>query len=105
MTKYKAIKTTIDGITFDSKKESLRYLILRLLERDGQIRGLELQPEFKCMVNGQLICKYKADFAYFEGEERIVEDVKGYKKGSAWATFRLKAKLVKALFNVEIKVT
>lgn len=105
MTKYKAIKTTIDGIAFDSKKEALRYLDLKVLERGGQIRNLDLQPVFKCMVNGHHICTYKADFAYFEGEKRIVEDCKGYKKGGAYAIYRLKVKLVKALYGVEVLET
>ena len=35
--KYKNKKITIDNITFDSKKESLRYQQLKLLDRAGVI--------------------------------------------------------------------
>ena len=101
--KYKAVKTTIDGITFDSKREAKRYTELKVLEKSGMITHLELQPEYQITINGAKICKYKADFRYFtvraENNERsynlkgewqtptmtgdkegqIVEDVKGLK--------------------------
>ncbi len=102
MNKFGAKKTEVDGIVFDSKKEAGRYVELKLLERAGEIRNLELQPSFECVVNDQKICKYNADFAYFEGDKRIVEDVKGYRGGAAFKVYRLKVKLVKALFNVEV---
>ena len=63
--KYKAVKTTIDGITCDSKKEAKRYTELKLLEKSGHITHLELQPEYQITINGAKICKYKADFRYF----------------------------------------
>ena len=44
--KYGNRKVTIDGITFDSKREMKRYCELKLLEKAGEISGLELQPEF-----------------------------------------------------------
>ena len=116
--KYKAVKTTIDGITFDSKKEAKRYTELKLLEKSGHITHLELQPEYQITINGAKICKYKADFRYFtvraENNERsynskgewqtptmtgdkegqIVEDVKGFKT----PIYRLKKKLVEASY-------
>ena len=64
MTKYRAIKTVVDGITFDSKKEAKRYSELKMMEKAGIIATLRLQPEFKCMVNGKKVCTYKADFEY-----------------------------------------
>ena len=63
--KYRAVKTTVDGITFDSKKEAKRYTELKLLEKSGMITHLELQPTYQITVNGVDICKYKADFRYF----------------------------------------
>ena len=116
--KYKAVKTTIDGITFDSKKEAKRYTELKLLEKAGMITHLELQPTYQIIINGVDICKYRADFRYFtvRAEERkqytnskgewivptktgdpegqIVEDVKGYKT----PLYRLKKKLVEASY-------
>lgn len=101
MTKYNAKRTEVDGIVFASKKESVRYGELKLMVRLKIIRDLELQPKFLCEVNGQKICTYIADFAYFDvpTKQVVYEDVKGMKT----AMYRLKKKLVKALFKVEIK--
>ena len=46
MTKYNNKKVVLNGITFDSQKEARRYRDLSLLERAGEIKGLELQKAF-----------------------------------------------------------
>lgn len=93
--KFHAIKTTIDGVVFDSRKESRRYGELLLLQKANEIRGLELQPKFTLKVNGEMICNYFGDFAYFEGDRRIVEDVKS--GPTRTPVYRLKIKLLLAL--------
>lgn len=98
ISKYRAVKTVVDGITFDSKAEARRYRELKLLEDSGFIRRLELQPEFVFELDGKPIFKYRADFRYFEGGTRIVEDVKGVRTD----VYRLKKKLIEAAFNVRI---
>lgn len=79
--KYRNRKVTIDGITFDSKKEGQRYQELKLLQRAGKIRDLRLQVEFELIPKqaGERACKYKADFVYHLAGtgEMVVEDVKG----------------------------
>ncbi len=92
--KFNARRTEVNGISFASAKEGRRYAELKLLERAGQIRNLELQPRFDLIVNGKKVCRYIADFAFFEGNERIVLDVKGYETRE----FKLKRKLFEALF-------
>lgn len=92
--KFGARKTEVDGITFDSAAEARRWSELRLLERAGQIRGLERQVDFPCVVNERLVCIYRADFVYFEGPARVVEDVKGHRT----AEYRLKKKLVETVY-------
>ena len=85
MSKYRSKKVVVDGITFDSKKESQRYCELKLLERCGKIKDLELQPKFELQPsfrkNGRTIraITYIADFTYFDLEKMriVVEDVKG----------------------------
>ena len=82
--KYHNIKTEIDGIKFDSKKEGSRYKELKMLERAGVIRDLCLQPSFLLLPgfkkNGYTFRKteYIADFKYFDIEKGkwVVEDVK-----------------------------
>ncbi|MBR2554333.1 MAG: DUF1064 domain-containing protein [Aeriscardovia sp.] len=102
-TKYNASKCIVDGITFDSRKEANRYLELKLLERGGLIKDLELQKDFELLPNqyapdeikmlkngkekivkGKLLERrviYRADFAYIDmaTNEQVVEDVKGIK--------------------------
>jgi len=101
--KYGNKKTVVDGITFDSKWESQRYLYLKSLEKAGRVQNLELQPRFLIIINGQKICTYVADFRYdkedAEGNwEHIVEDAKGVET----TEFKLKKKLMKAVHNIEI---
>lgn len=104
--KYKAKKTIVNGITFSSKKEAKRFSELRLLELAKKITHLELQKKFNFELNDTKICSYVCDFAYYEQPRGnfVVEDVKGLKKGSAWAMFRVKAKLMKAFYGINIKV-
>ena len=94
--KFGAVKTEIDGITFASKAESRRYAELKLLARAGVIRNLETQPVFPITINGVTVAKYVADFVYFEGEERRVEDVKS--PATRTAVYRLKKRIVEALY-------
>lgn len=109
--KYGAKKTEVDGFLFDSKRESEFYAELKVRERIGEIWALELQPRFPCVVNGVLICTYIADFLYMEttleplenGKKLVVDrkvlvDVKGVKT----PIYRIKKKLVSALFNITI---
>ena len=44
--KYGAIKTVVDGITFDSRAEAKRYGELKSLERGGDIIMLGCHPKF-----------------------------------------------------------
>ena len=78
-TKYGNCRVEVDGIKFDSKGEGKRWLDLQLLATDGRITGLERQVRFPLEVDGQRSGCYVADFVYFRGSERIVEDVKGMK--------------------------
>lgn len=91
--KYRNSKTIVDGISFASKRESIRYSELKLLERSGHIRQLTLQPRFPLKVEGQLICTYVADFAYFDQDKRVIEDSKGFRTRE----YITKVKMLKAL--------
>lgn len=84
--KYRAIKTTVDGITFASKAEAKRYSELKLMQRAGAIINLKLQPKFRLQTGytngaGTKIrpIDYVADFMYEENGKVIIEDVKGMK--------------------------
>jgi len=99
--KYRAKRTTIDGITFASKAESRRYLHLKDMEKRGEIQDLELQPRFRLEVNGVKICDYIADFRYVETEtgETIIDDTKGV----ITPQYRIKRNLMLALYGITIR--
>ena len=103
-TKYRNKRTVADGITFVSMAEANRYRELKLLQAHGAIRNLELQPVFPLIVAGAKVGKYSADFRYERADKgawvSVTEDVKGFET----AVFRLKAKLVMALYGVRIEL-
>lgn len=85
--KYGNKKVVVDDIKFDSMKEARRYRELKLLERAGKIKDLELQPKFELIptirTESETLRKvsYIADFKYIDLESGkvVVEDVKGFK--------------------------
>lgn len=102
--KFNARRTEVDGITFDSKAESRRYSELKLLERSGEIHQLRTQVKYPLCVNGHNIATYIADFEYRTRglvNELIVEDCKGVKT----PVYRLKKKLVLAIYGINILET
>jgi len=101
--KYRSVRTSLDlpGIgsrTFDSKKESVRGFELALLYKSGEITSLEFQPRFDLIVNDVKICTYVADFKYSEKGRTIIEDTKGMKTD----VYRLKKRLMKAIYDIDI---
>lgn len=73
--KYNAHKVELDGHTFASKAEAARYVLLRAMERNGEIKNLVLQPKFTFPMG----FSYKPDFLYEQDGRLICEDVKGVK--------------------------
>lgn len=78
----RGVRTQFDGVWFDSKGEAERAAYLKMLEKAGQIVGLEWHPETTLIVNGVEIGKYTADYRYFkitkEGRRPSYEDWKGF---------------------------
>ena len=122
---------TVDGIEFQSIKESQRYSDLKLLERAGEISNLELQkkyelipaqyetvetgeyykigpkkgqPKTKQVCIEQSVC-YIADFVYQENGQTVVEDAKGFRDPSSapYAKFVLKRKMMLWVHGIKIK--
>ena len=78
-TKYHNIKTVVNGITFDSKKEARRYTELMMLQKAKIISDLELQKRFEICpkkYENKRARYYVADFVYVENGKRVIEDVK-----------------------------
>ncbi len=101
MSKYHSQKCEIDGIKFDSKAESRRYKELKMLEKCGAIKNLQLQVPFELIPkqNKERAVTYKADFVYIQNGERIVEDVKGKRT----AEYIIKRKLMLFRYGIRIK--
>lgn len=105
--KYRARKTTVDGITFDSRKEADRYLVLKGMEDDGAIENLRRQVRYELVpafdVNGRHYrpVYYVADFVYVEDGREVVEDVKGVRTD----VYKLKSKLFAKRYGTNIRET
>lgn len=102
-TKYGNKKTkTADGIDHASKKQGVRWVYLRQLEREGKIQNLRREVTYRLEVNGILVCKYIADHVYEQDGATIVEDVKSAitRKNRA---YRIKLKLMAACHGIAIK--
>ena len=109
VSKYHNKKIIYNGIKFDSIKEKNRYIELKLLERAGLIKNLQLQYEFELQpaftLKNKKIRKisYIADFYYFDNElnDYVVEDVKSEitKKDK---TYCLKKKMFEYRYKKEI---
>lgn len=116
--KYHARKVTVDGITFDSRKEADRWRELQLLERAGKITELKRQVKFTLIPTQRKFCNeigkdgrfkngevlerpvaYIADFAYWQDGKYIVEDTKGVKTPE----YVIKRKLMLFLEGIRIQ--
>ena len=120
--KYGNKKINLDGLSFDSRKEARRYTELKLLERAGKIKDLELQKSFELIPaqyedtgevytrgankgqpkRGKCIEKavtYKADFVYIEDGKTVVEDTKGFRTKD----YILKRKLMLYIHRIRIR--
>ena len=115
--KYKAKKTVVDNICFDSKKEANRYLYLRDAQKRGDISNLQMQVKYVLIpaqyeearegkragkIKGRLLereCSYRADFQYIDKDGNlVVEDVKGVKLPA----YKIKKKLMLYVHGIRI---
>ena len=107
-TKHKNKKVNLFGLSFDSKKEASRYLILKQYQENGLIKNLELQKTFSLIpaviLNGRRkpAIRYVCDFYYEMDGKPVIEDVKSPVTRKL-STYRIKAHLMKHIFNIDIK--
>jgi len=102
--KYGNRKVVVEGIKFDSEKEGNRYRVLKIAEFGGEISNLRLQKVYELKVEGSKVCKYKADFVYIRNGVEVVEDVKSEITRKA-RVYRIKKKLIKAIYGIDILET
>ena len=100
----------MEGITFDSKKESQVYLDLKEKEKKGIIKELELQKEYilqdKFKIGNKTRRKitYKADFKYIttKDDKLHVVDVKSPYTAKD-KVYRIKKKLFEYKYGIELE--
>ena len=103
--KYYAIKTKVDGITFDSKREAEVYEQLKMLAIARKISLLEVHPAIELttcdFVSARVrVGKYEADFSFVENGQKKWVDVKGFDTAlSKW-----KRRHVKAQYGIDVEV-
>lgn len=107
--KYHATRATVDGITFDSKREAARYVELKALTKAGEISDLRCQVIYHLftakMPEGVPVqlprrFQYRVDFRYMDNNtcDYVHEDVKGVRT----PMYKLKKALVEASYGIEI---
>lgn len=120
--KYSANKVVVDGIEFASRKEARHYQDLVLLLKAGEISELQTQVRYVLIPAqrepdiigprggrkaGKVIEKelcYIADFTFRDKEGNlVVQDVKGYKGGQAYALFSVKRKLMLWIHGIKVE--
>ena len=104
--KYHSKKITINGITYDSRKEANRHNELLLLQRAVRISDLKTQVKFELLpsqrVDGKVVERpvtYIADFVYKQDGKTVVEDTKGFKTKD----YILKRKMMLFFHGIRIK--
>ena len=100
--RFAAVRTTVDGITFASKREAKRYGELKLLQRAGEIAELKIQPAFPVEIGGHHFCIYTGDFSYTDKSgARIIEDCKS--SGTAKDTaYLLRKKAAELFYGIKV---
>lgn len=106
--KYNANGRFVGSQWCASEAEAVRYEQLLVMQATGLISKLECQPKYTIVINNVKICDYWADFRFFwHGPDVIdprglpvVEEVKGLET-PAW---KLKKKLVEAIYQFSIRV-
>ncbi|UPS09899.1 DUF1064 domain-containing protein [Lactococcus lactis] len=100
--KYGAKKTTVDGIVFDSKAESIYYLQHKNDKRMTMQEKFVLMDKFR--LNGKLYREiaYKADFVFRNENNEILKVVDV--KGVLTTEFKIKAKLFANRYGIPITI-
>lgn len=95
--KYGNVRTVVDGITFDSKREAEHYVALKAMRDSGAVLWFTRQVPF--WLPGKV--KYVADFVVVFADGRTeVQDVKS--EGTKTQVYKIKRKQMRECQNVEI---
>lgn len=96
-------KPVHDGIRFDSKREFLRYMDLKLREKAGEIRDLRVHPKYPIIIAGIEIRIYSKRY-HKTGRLMIYEadfEYKVFIKAGIWVT-RIEDVKMQSGFRTEV---
>ena len=118
--KYGNRKVSIDGISFDSKREGNVYLRLKDLQSRGRISDLQIHPKWElqpkltetyvkhlktkdkeCERTVLLPITYEADFAFYHNGKYIVLDVK-ISKSLLPKEYQIKKKMMRYVHGITL---
>lgn len=106
--KYRNRKVVVDGATFDSEKEYIRWIQLKTLELSGAINDLQRQIAFELapsvVLSGRKkpALRYIADYVYIDKDGAlVVEDCKS-RITRKLSVYRMKTHLMKHLYDIDI---
>ena len=103
--KYNARRTEYNGIVYDSAAEARYAASLDLRVKVGDIKEWFRQIRYPLMVNGTKICDMVIDFKIHHANRGALEVEFVEVKGCETDTYRLKLKLLKALYpNLRLTV-
>ena len=90
-----ARRTPYKGIVYASKTEAVYAQRLDLMKKAGEIRDWDRQVKIPLVVDGKHVCNMLADFRVWTKDGRVeYHETKGF----ASAVWKLKAKLLAALY-------
>jgi hypothetical protein len=98
--KYRNKKTpNADGTISDSRKEARIDAQMMLLKNSKNVASVKRKRKFPLVVRDKLICTYICDWEviYCNGRQEVY-DAKGFKT----SVYRLKKKLMEALYGITI---
>ena len=100
--KYGAKKVTIDGITFDSKAESIYYQLHKHEPNMKMQEKFVLQDKFRLNGKAYREIYYKPDFTFYDDAGNLIKIVDV--KGVLTTEFKIKAKMFANRYGTQITI-
>lgn len=100
--KYNNLLTEYKGVKYHSRLEARYAALLDIREKAKEVENIKRQEKFPLEVNGEKIGTYIADFSFFDKAQKVnrVVDIKGVETD----LFKIKKKLVKAIYGIDIEI-
>jgi hypothetical protein len=100
--KYGAKKVEVDGIIFDSKAESLYYLLHKDTPNMQMQERFILQDKFRLNGKAYRAIEYKPDFTFYDKSGKLIKVVDV--KGMILPEFKIKAKMFANRYGIAITI-